>query len=257
MILESTFFSLNWERSLISDQIKEKYGLNADLGIQIKTHTHTDWHNAWAHPLAYLCRFQRHYTQTHSYIYERMHQLEMVNNELKSTHFKTTCQVSESTAIAADWFNKIWAKFSPATAGTDAKKKKAGWGQCNVNTPWLGLRKDSKWFCDTKGFRGFFQLWREMWWDVLGTRWGNRKPKKKEKKENSNQLNSLIIYLPLFWTSSTQRKTSEKAHTAEILRKSGMICDKGALTEFMLEEVQKSQTNFPIVYNISFGGTPT
>lgn len=80
---------------------------------------------------------------------------------------------------------------------------------------------------------------------------------KKKKKENSNQLNSLIIYLPLFWTSSTQRKTSEKAHTAEILRKSGMICDKGALTEFMLEEVQKSQTNFPIVYNISFGGTPT
>lgn len=123
MILESTFFSLNWERSLISDQIKEKYGLNADLGIQIKTHTHThtNWHNAWAHPLAYLCRFQRHYTQTHSYIYERMHQLEMVNNELKSTHFKTTCQVSESTAIAAYWFNKIWAKFSP---GTDAKKKK-------------------------------------------------------------------------------------------------------------------------------------
>lgn len=80
---------------------------------------------------------------------------------------------------------------------------------------------------------------------------------KKKKKENSNQLNSLIIYLALFWTSSTQRKTSEKAHAAEILRKSGMICDKGALTEFMLEEVQKSQTNFPIVYNISFGGTPT
>lgn len=81
--------------------------------------------------------------------------------------------------------------------------------------------------------------------------------KQKKKEGKSNQLNSLRIYLALFWTSSIQRKTSEKAHTAEILRKSGMICDKGPLTELMLEEVQKSQTNFPIVYNISFGGTPT
>lgn len=225
-------------------------------GSKLKhTHTHTDWHNAWAHPLAYLCRFQRHYTQTHSYIYERMHQLEMVNNELKSTHFKTTCQVSESTAIAADWFNKIWAKFSPAIAGSDAKKKKAGWGQCNANTPCLGLRKDSKWFCDTKGFRGFFQLWREMWWDVLGTHWGNRKTTKKEGKfQPAEFVNNLFgSVLDIFHSEENLRV----AHTAEILRKSGMICDKGALTEFMLEEVQKSQTNFPIVYNISFGGTPT
>lgn len=183
MILESTFFSLNWERSLISDQIKEKYGLNADLGIQIKTHTHTHTPTDTmpGHILWLIFVDFRGTTHKRSYIYERMHQLEMVNNELKSTHFKTTCQVSESTAIAAYWFNKIWAKFSP---GTDAKKKKkkAGWGQCNVNTPCLGLRKDSKWFCDTKGFRGFFQLWREMWWDVLGTRWGNRKKKKKRRK---------------------------------------------------------------------------
>jgi len=39
--------------------------------------------------------------------HKHKHQWEMVNNELKSTHFKTTCQVSESTPIAADWFNKL------------------------------------------------------------------------------------------------------------------------------------------------------
>lgn len=53
----------------------------------------------------------------------------------KVSIWRRPAKFSESTAIAVDWFNKLWAKFSPDAAATDAKT-----GNRNVNTPRLRRR---------------------------------------------------------------------------------------------------------------------
>lgn len=157
---------------------------------------------------------------------------ELVNNEWKSTHFQLTCQVSESTATAADWFNKIWSKFSPDTAVTDAKK-----GQWNVNTPrlgWGGHREPS----GAAELKNTVRLMCHI-----------TKKKRKEKKSPSSWMQHWAVslcseHLP------NPGNLSARTHTAKILKKRGVILWRLWDPHWLrFREVGK---NFPNLYNRGF-----